>query len=97
MTASCEACRFAKVRWRKGDSFEYFSEGTYETRQATRFSTAIECRRYAPRGPVIETADATGYENFPILSDDEWCGEFEPAPDRSASPATTTAPDRSQS
>lgn len=42
-----------------------------------------ECRRHAPRGPVVlatgqaETMPIT-LTAFPILPDDDWCGEFSP-------------------
>ncbi len=77
MSASCETCRFGHVLWRKGDKYTYFSESRYSEVEGERYSTSIECRRYAPRGPVINTTDAIGYDAFPSVSADAWCGEYD--------------------
>jgi len=35
------------------------------------------CRRYAPRGPVVDFEDATGVDYFPPVRPEDWCGEYE--------------------
>lgn len=42
-----------------------------------------ECRRYAPRGPVVMPLNAKGaalcvISGFAPVPPDDWCGEFEP-------------------
>ena len=37
------------------------------------------CRRYAPRGPVIG-CENNGWQVFPPMMANEWCGEHEPVP-----------------
>ena len=34
------------------------------------------CRRYAPRGPVVDTDHTTGIDFFPPTRPDLWCGEY---------------------
>lgn len=70
--AICEMCRFAKINWRKGDTYEQdhgeFRQATTETRPAT----SVQCRRHAPTTTQIEGQ----YDGWPWVSGDDWCGEY---------------------
>jgi hypothetical protein len=70
--ATCETCRFSHIRWRKGDPYE----GYHGPR--VRDTTSVECRRYAPSGPVVTTEATNAVENFPWLDGSDWCGEHQP-------------------
>jgi hypothetical protein len=74
MSATCESCRFARVMWREGDPYTYFSESHYENREGKRSSTHIICRR---RPPVM--VPEWGWSQ-PGMSTDDWCGEHEEIP-----------------
>lgn len=37
------------------------------------------CRRYAPQGPVTLPA-YTGWQLFPPMNSNQWCGDYRPSP-----------------
>lgn len=37
------------------------------------------CRRHAPQGPVIKPAQA-GWQLFPPMNSNQWCGDYEEVP-----------------
>lgn len=39
------------------------------------------CRRYAPQGPVVKSRDH-GWQLFPPMNSNQWCGDFRPHPSR---------------
>lgn len=77
-TPACETCIFMSVRWRKGDQYEYYSQQSYAKIKSERAASSFECRRHAPRGPVIWPSDTYDSSAFPLTSDGDWCGEYAP-------------------
>lgn len=60
----CSSCRYA---------------GEYSRNETMKSGTGwLSCRRYAPRGPVLDHSNATGIDFFPPVRPDLWCGEFSP-------------------
>ena len=77
---TCETCKFAHINWRKGDEHTVLVHAggyqTHETRE--RVATSVQCRRYAPRGPVVVTENHYETTAFPWLNGDDWCGQYIP-------------------
>lgn len=74
----CADCRFGVVKWRKGDKFTAYSSYDHSSRESARISTQVECRRHAPRGPMIWPDNGQEYSAFPHTDGDtDWCGEFD--------------------
>ena len=79
MMDTCETCRFGHTLWRKGDKFTAYSDHSYENREHERLETRIECRKYAPRGPVAWHTDTVEVAIFPPMNGEtDWCGEHQP-------------------
>ena len=79
MTAlSCENCRFSYVLCRKGQPYVVTSRTTGDPVVQHREHALIECRRYAPRGPVVFPEKFQKISSWPSVSEDCWCGEHEP-------------------
>lgn len=52
----------------------YYAEGTSDA-----FPNAEGmCRRYAPQGPTALSSKASGWQIFPPMSPDQWCGDHRP-------------------
>ena len=77
MVETCESCRFAHILWRKGDKY---MQGSYSMApyEAERPATYLECRRYAPRGPLVIPESLQEVSTFPTCLGDHWCGEHQP-------------------
>jgi len=71
----CENCRFAKINWRKDETYMHHS-GSYfaEPTEQVRLQTSVQCRRHAPQKAAMEN-DCDGW---PYVDGDDWCGEFQP-------------------
>ena len=74
----CGSCRFAHINWHKGDKFKLCSSYTYEVPESERHATSVQCRRHAPRGPVVIADNHYETTPFPWLDGDDWCGDYQP-------------------
>lgn len=68
---TCEHCRFAKINWRKGDTYE---QGYYgqPSKTAERPTTSVQCRI----NPPVSAQFADGEDGWPWVRGDDWCGHF---------------------
>lgn len=74
----CETCRF----WIRGEQVTRDSlTGNVKERKPAELG---DCRRYAPRGPLIYPVNDVGAyadtQTFPMTAETAWCGEYQPTP-----------------
>ena len=66
---TCETCKF-------------WTNKTSEITDLKLSGPFGECRKYAPRGPIsfgfTQEVIVRGYNAFPMLPGDDWCGEHKP-------------------